>query len=247
MSGTFTTVAAANNGPTIGLVVVSQTKGRITWNEADPDGISGATLAIGGTVVPNVAGPFTAASGVNYSAPLGLLAAGDHAYTITATDRLGNKLTINGSFTLLAASGSGPTIGLVVVSQAKGRMSWNAVDPEGVTGCTLALDGILVSNIAGPFAAASGVNFSASIASLASGNHTYKITATDRTGSTSSLSGSFTLAASPSAARNAVFSEPSLFALSGSAKVNWVYDLAALSSSTQSSSDKAVDAVLAGY
>ncbi len=245
LNGTFTTVANGNSGPTIGQVVVSQTRGRISWNAVDTDGVTGATLVIDGTAVSNIAGPYTAASGVNFSASISSLASGDHTYTITATDGLGNASTVSGSFTLLAPVASGPTISQVVASQAKGRISWNAADPDGVRGCTLELDGILVSNIAGPFAAASGVNFSASIGSLASGSHTYKITATDKTGQSSTLSGSFTLDTSSNAARNALFSEPSLSALSGSAKADWLYELGGLSNGTQSNSDKAVDAVLA--
>ena len=166
----------------------------------------------------------------------------------------GNTSTINGSFTLAAPVASGPTIGQVAISQARGRISWNAADPVGVSGCTLQLDGIGVSSIAGPFTAASGVNFSASIASLALGNHTYKVTATDRTGQTSTLTGSFTLAASASAAMNAaantLFSQPSFSALSSSAKVDWLDDVAGLSNDAGTNSDKthkAVDAVLAAY
>jgi hypothetical protein len=127
------------------------------------------------------------------------------------------------------------------------------VDPEGVASCTLKIDGKAVSNVNGPYAAASGVNFSASYGSLAAGNHTYTITATDKAGNVSSSSGSFTLTASSSTARNALFSAASLSALSKSTKADWLYDLSGLLDSTSSSADKnktsadAVDAVLAAY
>ena len=149
-------IGAANDGPTIGQVVIVQTIGKMSWNAVDPDGVASSTLAIDGTVVSKVAGPFTAAFGVNYSAPLGLLTVGDHTYTITATDKAGHTSTSSATITVTA---QGPTIGQVVVSQAKGRISWNAVDPDGVAGSTLSIDGKPVSNVAGPFAAASGVNF----------------------------------------------------------------------------------------
>ncbi len=245
LNGTFTITAVANSGPTIGQVAVSQTKGRISWNAVDPDGVASSSLVIDGTAVANVAGPFKAGSGVNFSAPLGSLAAGDHAYAITATDKSGNKSTIQGNFTLLVPLTAGPTIGQVALSQARGRISWNAADSDGVSGCTLELDGARVSNIAGPFAAASGVNFSASLGSLASGNHTYKIAATDRAGHTTTLNGSFTLGALASAARIALFAQPRLSAASGSAKVDWLYDLDGLSNDSQSDSEKAVDKALA--
>ena len=60
----------------------------------------------------------------------------------------------------------GPTIGSVAVSQTKGKISWNAVDSDGVAGCTLTIDNANVSSIGGPYAATSGVNFSAPYGSL---------------------------------------------------------------------------------
>ena len=201
----------------------------------------------------NVGGPYNATSGVNFSAAYGSLAAGDHTYTITATDKAGHSSTVTASFTTVAVANSGPTIGQVAVSQTRGRISWNAADSDGLRGCTLELDGIRVSNIAGPFAAASGANFSASLGTLASGNHTYKISATDHAGNTSILNGSFTVDASSSAAKNAVLTAESLSALSNSAKVDWLYDLGGLLDSTPSGAKKkdasanAFDTVLAKY
>ena len=91
VAGTFTVVAPPNPDPVIGQVVVSQAKGRISWNVVDPDGVSaGSAITIDGKSV-GVSGPYTASSGVNYSALLGSLAAGNHSYTITATDKLGNQ------------------------------------------------------------------------------------------------------------------------------------------------------------
>ena len=192
-SGTFTVVPSVD-GPVISGVVVSQTKGKISWNAVDSHGVASSTLKIDGLAVPNVGGPYTAASGMNFSAPYGALAAGDHSYAITATDKAGNVSTLNGAFTLISA---GPTIGSVAVSQAKGRISWNAADPDGVASSTLKIDGATISNIGGPYAAASGVNFSAPYGSLAAGNHSYTITATDKAGNVSTLSGVCTLTGSP--------------------------------------------------
>jgi hypothetical protein len=235
-TGIFNVVTAANTGPTISQATVSQAKGKISWNAVDSDGVAGSTLQIDGKAVSNVGGPYTAASGVNFSASYGALAAGNHTYTITATDKLGNSSQYTGSFTLV--TNPGPTISSVVVSQAKGKISWNAADPDGVASSTLKIDGISVPNVGGPYTAISGVNFSASYGSLASGNHTYTITATDKAGNVSTFSGSFTLSASSSAAKNALFSTASLFALSNSAKADWLYDLGGLLDSPQSSSEK---------
>jgi hypothetical protein len=132
----------------------------------------------------------------------------------------------------------GPTISGVTVSQAKGKISWNAVSSNGVASSTLKIDGVAVSNVGGPYTAASGVNFSASYGALAAGSHTYTITATDKAGNVPTLTGTFTISASSSAAKNALFSTASLSALSNSAKMDWLYDLGGLLDSTPSSSDK---------
>ena len=100
-TGSFT--AAANPGPMISGVAVSQTKGKISWNAVDADGVASSTLKIDGTPV-KVGGPNAAASGVNFSASYGSLAAGSHSYTITATDKAGHESTSTGSFTLSTSS-----------------------------------------------------------------------------------------------------------------------------------------------
>jgi hypothetical protein len=140
----------------------------------------------------------------------------------------------------------------VTVSEVKGKISWNAVDSDGVASSTLKIDGVAVSNVGGPYSAAPspGVNFSASYGSLAAGTHAYIITATDKAGNVSTSNGSFTTGSS-NATYNALFASASRSALPSSAKVDWVYDLGGLLD-TQSSSDNkstanAVDAVLAGY
>ena len=93
---------------------------------------------------------------------------------------------------------------------------------------TLAKRLATISNIAGPFSAPSGVNFSASISSLTSGSHTYKITATDRAGNQSTTDGSFTIDDSSNAAISAVFAKQNQSASLGSAKLDWTYDLGGL-------------------
>ncbi len=181
----------ANNGPTISGVVASTAKGKITWNAADSDGIGSVALTIDGNSVSSINGPYAAASGFNYSAAMGSQAAGDHNYVITATDKLGNVTTYNGTFNVPVSAG--PTISGVVVSQTKGKISWNANAPYDVVSCTLKIDNNTISAIGGPYAAASGVNFSASYGSLAAGTHTYTITATDKLGHSNSLTDSFVL------------------------------------------------------
>ena len=56
--------------------------------------------------------------------------------------RFGNQyaMPIVGNFDPPSARHHGPTIGQVAMAQAKGWMSWNVVDADGVAGTTLAID-----------------------------------------------------------------------------------------------------------
>ncbi len=228
-TNSFSLTAAISNGPVISQVAVSEAKGRISWNALDTDGVAGASVAIDGKTASSIGGPYAASSGVNYSAPLGTLAAGTHTYTITATDKLGNVSTLDGSFTLSNPISNGPLISQVVASQTKGRISWNAFDTQGVKSSTLAIDGASVSNVGGPYTASSGVNFSAPVGTLAAGTHSYDITATDGAGNVSTLHGTF--AWNTAGSQNALATAASLSALSNSAnsaKVDWLYDFGGL-------------------
>jgi hypothetical protein len=216
-------------GPTISQVVASEAKARISWNAFDTSGVTGNALSIDGNAVSNISGPFSAASGVNFSAPLDSLAAGLHTYAITSFDGLGSQRTASGTFTLLATTTYDPMISMVVIAQARARISWNVFSPNTVVGSTLQIDGVIVGNVLGPFAASSGVNFSAPLASLAAGGHTYRITATDNLGRVSAVVANFNLAAPTSASagalRNAVFSSIAESALANSAKADWMVDI----------------------
>ena len=90
------------------------------------------------------------------------------------------------------ANPTGPLISQVAVSQAKGRISWNCFDTQGVKSSSIQIDGKAAANVYGPYKASSGVNFSAPLSSMAAGPHTYTITATDGAGNVSTLTGSFT-------------------------------------------------------
>ena len=246
LNGKFTLTAAPTNaGPTIGSVAVSQAKGKISWNAVDSDGVASASITdrwlcgigrrrpVRGCVRRELLGALRLRS-----------AAGNHSYTITAVDKLGNVSTLNGSFTLSGpAANTGPTIGQVVVSQAKGKMSWNAVDSAGVASVALTVNGTAVAGIGGPWAATNGgANYSWSISSLSAGSHTYVITARDKTGNVSSLNGSFVItgaasssassSSESSAAKSLVLSNAGRSLVSSSAKVDWLYDFGGLLDAT---------------
>ena len=186
-TGTFT--VAGQPRPDHRRRVRLPASGVMSWNAVDSDGVASATLKVDGASVSKVYGPYAAASGVNFSGDFGTLAAGSHSYVITATDKLGNSSTYNGTFTVAGTTNAGPTIGGVYVLPASGVMSWNAADPDGVASATLKVDGASVSKVYGPYAAASGVNFSGQFGTLAAGSHTYVITATDKLGNSSTYNG----------------------------------------------------------
>ena len=77
----------------------------------------------------SVCGPYAAASGFNYAGALGSLASGSHTYVISATDNSGRYTQYSGIFQV---TNPGPTIGQVAVAAARGLITWNAYDPDGV-------------------------------------------------------------------------------------------------------------------
>jgi hypothetical protein len=183
-----TATVAADSGPTISKVGVSEAKGTISWNVYDAAGVKGTSLKIDGKIVTDVSGPYKAASGVNYIAKFGVLSAGSHTYTIRASDKSGVVSTLTGTFTL-----AGPTISDVIVTPSKGMISWNVYDAAGVKATSLKVDGKIVTHVSGPFGAASGVNYAAKFGTLSAGSHTYTIRATDSSGVVSTLTGTFTV------------------------------------------------------
>ncbi|MCG2682221.1 MAG: S1 family peptidase, partial [Planctomycetales bacterium] len=195
----------AAQGPTVSRVVVAEAQGVrdnvftsaeplvLTWNADDPDGVAGAVVTIDGKSAMRYYGPYAASSGVNYAAAVGNLSAGSHTYVITATDNLGNSSQFIGTFNVVAsATGTGPTISRVAVSQAKGFMSWNTLDPDGVASASIVIDGVNYNGNPSP-ESPSSVNFWKLIGNLSAGPHNYTITAVDKAGNSSQLTGSFTL------------------------------------------------------
>jgi large repetitive protein len=175
--------AVTNASPTIGNVVASATLGKLTWSAADSSGVASSGLTIGGMPVSDVNGPYTAATGLNYSWNYNSLQSGTYAYVITATDVLGNASRYTG--TLTVGSGLGPTISKAVAATAQGAITWNAAASGGVASCSISLDGATVTNVYGPWAATTGATYESVIGEVAEGVHTYVITATDNSGNTS--------------------------------------------------------------
>lgn len=85
----------------------------------------------------------------------------------------------------------GPTIGSVVTASARGYMSWNSQDSDGVASSGLTIDGVRVSTIYGPYPDVFGVTSYGRFGTLSNGIHSYAITATDTLGNTSKKTGTF--------------------------------------------------------
>ena len=149
-----------STGPIIGGVVVVEATGPrdgtlttseglvITFNAVDPDGVASATLQVDGNELHARRWSLRSADRVEFRGLDGQFSAGPHDYSIMATDKPGNPTSpaFTGTFDVIAATNSGPTIGSVVVVEATGPrdgtlttseglvITFNAVDPDGVAG-----------------------------------------------------------------------------------------------------------------
>ncbi len=185
-------LGAAGAGPTISEVEVSTTQGLITWNAADITGVASSGIAIDGTAVTSIYGPFASPPGVNYAAAYGPRLTGQHTYVITATDGAGNATQYDGTFTVV-----GPTISSVTTLTSQKLISWNVTGPQGVADCSVTIDGTPVTTIYGPSSAPSGVNYSAAVGALTAGSHQFVITAADSAGNESQFTGVYVLPSEP--------------------------------------------------
>ena len=70
-------------------------------------------------------------------------------------------------------------------------ITWNAADLDGVRSSSLTIDGTPITKIYGPYTVPPGVNYAGVFGGLASGAHTYVITATDLLGNSSQLTDTF--------------------------------------------------------
>ena len=211
-SGTFNVTAATVQRPSISGIVVAEagaTKNgildsndalKITWAATSPNGIASQTLTVDGRAISPINGPY---SGLYFSCTIGNWVAGSHSYTVHSVDAKGVASNSSGTFTVTAATNAGPTISGVVVASAKGKITWNAQDPDGVASSSLTVNGT-AAKVYGPYAASSGVNYSGVFGTLPAGNYNYTIKTTDKLGNSSQHTGSFTVAANPGPAISGV-------------------------------------------
>ena len=173
-------------GPTISMVTLSAPDNLITWNAAGSDGVAMSSLAIDGSPIGQLYGPYTASTGVNYAGVYGTLLSGTHTYAITATDDHGNSSLSTGTFDV-----AGPTISMVVADTAQSTITWNIADSAAVASSTLTVDGTDVTTIYGPYAASTGLDYAGAYPSLASGSHSYVIQVADSAGGIAQYAGTF--------------------------------------------------------
>ncbi|MGB7734007.1 MAG: hypothetical protein WBL72_09920, partial [Thermoguttaceae bacterium] len=211
---TIGNVVVAEAGPLKTGTLESNEALKITWAASSQTGsVAKQVLTVDGQQFSAINGPY---GGTYFSCPIGIIAAGQHTYTIQATDSKTTD-TITGSFDVTAAAG--PTITNVVVAEAtaprdgnlasneKLVITWAASSPSRIVSQTVQLDGFTIAPINGPY---SGLYFSCQIGLLSVGNHTYKITATDSLGATSTSNGTFTVVApSPLGISNSVVAQAS--------------------------------------
>ena len=163
----------------------------VTWNVADVAGIQSATMTVDGTSML-VCGPYGSNTNANYAGLLGVLTAGSHTFTITATDDNGVATSSSSAFVV---SGIGPTISGITfnASAATPVITWNVADGAGIQSATITVNGTNMS-VYGPYGTTTSANFSAELSNLSTtGSNSYVITATGFDGVSTSYGSTITV------------------------------------------------------
>ena len=135
---------------------------------------------------------FTSDTALTDTFNLAVAGSGDAKDRVTVTVTPSDGALTGTAVTAAATVAGGPTISAIGMASLRGVMSWNAYDVDGVAACSLKVDGVLAHNLYGPYKTASGVNYSANFGALSAGTHTYKITAVDKHGNGTSVTGTLT-------------------------------------------------------
>jgi hypothetical protein len=213
-AGTFTVVSPPP--PAISSVLVVEAaapkngkreageKLKITWAASSASGIASQTMTVDGKAIAPIYGPF---SGLYYSCSIGSYSVGSHTYKIRSTDSKGISATSTATFAVL--SPPPPTISSIVVAEGgatkngkleaneKLRITWAASSASGIASQSMTVDGRAITPISGPF---SGLYYSCTVGTFATGSHSYTIKTTDKKGVSASKSGTFTVVAAALAA-----------------------------------------------
>ncbi len=236
-TGSFTVVAPAP--PTITGVVVAEATGPrngvletdeklvITWAATSPLRIASQTLSIDGSAITPINGPY---GGMFYSCQIGTWTAGPHTYVITSTDSEGDESSVTGTFTVVQTPVIAPTIADVIVAEASApkdgildsndalKITWAASSPNHIASQTVEVDGSEITPINGPYG---GLFYSCPIGKCGIGSHSYKITATDAKGVSSTAAGTFAVVAPASPTIADVVVADSGTGQAGALKITW--------------------------
>jgi hypothetical protein len=109
-----------NVGPTIAVLDLSVTGGRIVWKATDANGVKSAVLKIDGRTIDRVTGPFKGRPGAVYRGKFGPLSVGTHTFTIVATDKRGFVSRKSGTITVSASVSAS----LAAVDAVFGERGW---------------------------------------------------------------------------------------------------------------------------
>ena len=153
-------------------------------------------MTVDGRTITPINGPY---GGLYYSCPIGAWAAGNHSYTIHATDSKGNSSNNTGTFKVTAPP---PGISGVVVAEATWqngilesneplKMTWATAVSTAVVSQTITIDGQPDRANQRPLRR---IVLFLPIGTWAAGNHSYTIRVVDLRGVSSSQSGTFTVA-----------------------------------------------------
>jgi hypothetical protein len=221
-------VSSVTTPPVIANVGVSLPYNMILWNADDVDGVGTAILRIDGKVIA----VGKAAANVFYG-NITSLAYGNHNYTITMIDSVGNASSLSGSFVKTAPP---KIVSLAITGK---NIAVKATAGSGIADCLIRIDGNLVA------VTKTATGYTANTGALKAGNHTCTVAVFDNVGRVVRSTKTF----AASSARSAVFGRS---AVSSSAKVEWLYDVAAVATSQSADTKKknsanAVDAIFASY
>jgi hypothetical protein len=158
-------------------------------------------MTVDGVAIAPIYGPY---GGLYYSCSIGSWAAGPHTYAIRSTDSTGFSSSSTGTFPVVAAAVTGPTISSVVIAEAIGPrdgtfktdeklvITWAATSPNGIASQTMTVDGVAIAPIYGPYG---GLYYSCTIENWSAGTHTYTIRSTDSQGISSDKTSTFSVVA----------------------------------------------------
>ncbi len=174
-------------------VLESNEKLIVTWAASSSNGIARQSVTVDGKAIPTIYGPY----GKFYSSPIGIYSAGTHQYVIAATDMKGVTCSYTGTFTVAPGPVTPPVVSSVVVSPStitsgnSVTITWAAT--KDAVSQSVIVDGRRFTTIGGPYT--NKWYYLCSVGVWSGGTHAYSITATNKSGISSTYSSTFDVTA----------------------------------------------------